>query len=81
MITTQANIKFNKKVPPHVQEKANKVVAEHMANTLSFQKAVNGLYWHYTLPQYYKVIYHKDGDYYRVMSGQDYAKYQKTYCR
>lgn len=81
MTTMQANIKFNKKVPPHVQEKAKKVIEEHMTNNLSFQKAVNGLYWYYTLPQYYKVIYHKDGEYYRIMSGQDYAKYQKTYCR
>lgn len=81
MTNVHDNVKFSKKVPPHVREKANKVISEHKLNNISFQKAMNGLYWHYTLPQYYKVIFHKDDNYYRVMSSQDYAKYQKTYCR
>lgn len=79
-MSIESRTKFDKKVPPHVREKAMRVIHEHAKGTATFEKARNGLYWHYTLPQYYKVVHHKSEDIYRVMSGQDYAKYQKRYC-
>ena len=77
---TEPRVKFSKKMPPHIREKALQVINGHKDKSICFQKAKNGLYWHYTLPQYYKVVYHKGEDFYHVLSSQDYSKYQKTYC-